>query len=406
MLRPRSRSLLLPLAALWLGGCGDEPTPSIYADVESFGEALFRDANLSANRSQSCATCHDPDHGFADPRLGPDGHVDAVSLGDDGISIGDRNAPSAAYAHLAPDFHFGTRDRHNKQNQNRQYEGHLGGQFWDGREHDLEGQAGGPPLNPIEMGMPDANAVAERLRENDEYVRALAQYFGDGVAEDDEAAYAAMAKSIAAFERTPLFAPFDSKYDRSLRGEVVLSFKELTGKSVFFSQFANCSICHQLYSEGDPIKETVEPFTGYEFHNLGIPVNEEVRARNGVTEADLGLFLNPEVDDPGARGKFKTPTLRNVAVTGPYMHNGVFRDLRPVVEFYDHFNNPDERALNPETGEPWAAPEVPETVAEELLGVGDPLTDVEVEGLVCFLRTLTDQRYEHLIEPGGIDCAD
>jgi cytochrome c peroxidase len=191
-----------------------------------------------------------------------------------------------------------------------------------------------------------------------------------------------------------------------LRGEVVLTFKELSGKSLFFSQFSNCGVCHQLHGEGDPVNERVEPFTGFEYHNLGVPVNEAVRAKNGVTDLDVGLASNPAVTEPAAeRGKFKTPTLRNVAITGPYMHNGVFRELRTVLEFYDHFNAPEERPDNPETGQPWAPPEIPETVATELLEVGDPMTDVQIESMLCFLRALTDARYEALLDD-SVDCAD
>lgn len=399
------------VAVLWfaLGACApqedDEPLlPSVYADVEAFGEALFFDENLSMQRTQSCATCHDPDRGFTDGRLDAQGSVRAVSLGDDGVSLGDRNAPSAAYAFLAPEFHVGTRERHNKQNNHRLYMGPLGGQFWDGRVPGLEAQAGGPPLNPLEMGMPDPASVAERLGEDQEHRRALFEFFGQDALDDDDAAYAAMTDAIAAYERTEVFAPFDSRYDRSLRGEVALTFKELTGKAIFFSQFGNCAVCHQLYSEGDPINETRETFTGYEFHNIGVPTNEEVRQQNGVMVADEGLLSNEAIDDPMARGAFKTPTLRNVAVTGPYMHNGVFGELRTVVEFYDHFTNADDRPVNPETGEAWRAPEIPETVRTELLEVGDPMTDNDVEGLVCFLRALTDQRYEAQIPRDGIDC--
>lgn len=373
----------------------------MFEDEEALGEALFSDESLSFRRTQSCATCHDPARAFSDGRVGDDGRVRAVSLGDDGVSLGDRNAPSAAYAFLSPDFHIGTRERHNKQNNNRLYEGALGGQFWDGRASDLEGQAGGPPLNPLEMGMPDAEAVAERLNDNQEYRRALAQFYGPDVLDDAQLTYEAMTQAIAAYERTDVFAPFDSRYDRSLTGEVALNFKELTGKAIFFSQFANCGICHQLYSEGDPIGERVEPFTGFEFHNIGVPQNREVRAINGVMGTDDGLASHL-LDDPSLRGAFKVPTLRNIAVTGPYMHNGVFAELRTVLEFYDHFTNDDERTMNPETGQPWAEPEVSATVAIELLQVGDPMTDNDIEALECFLRALTDQRYESLLPDDGL----
>lgn len=404
----RVRSALLIGAAVWWSACsGEDPPPQMsrFTSIEEMGEALFHDTNLSNNGTMACATCHDPDRGFTDGRTDSEGRVRAVSLGADGVSLGDRNAPTAGYAQLTPPFGYGMRVRHNKQNQNNLYEGALGGQFWDGRRDDLDGQAGDPLLNPIEMAMPDQAAVVSRVFEDQDYRLGLAEFFGADVLNDDEVAFMAIRSSIAAYERTEEFAPFDSRYDRFLRGEVELTFNELTGKAVFFSQFANCSICHQLYSEGDPINEVVEPFSGFEYHNIGIPTNEAVRALNGVTGADEGLASNPESAGPEERGKFRVPTLRNVAVTGPYMHNGVFAELRTVIEYYDHFNNPDVRDVNPETGMPWDPPEVPETVAEPLLRVSDPFTDTQVIGLVCFLRALTDARYEHLIEDNGIDCS-
>ncbi len=383
--------------ALGISACGDEAS---FQSKQSLGEALFHDTNLSMNRSQACATCHDPEHAFIDPRRNDTGHISAFSLGDDGASFGGRNAPTAAYARFSPAFQVGVRQRHNKHGNHRTYEGPLGGMFWDGREAGLEGQAGGPPLNPIEMGMPDEAAVVQRLQDNPDYVQALRDLYGEQVFDAPTSAYTAFKDSIASFERTEQFASFDSRYDRALRGEVSLTFKELTGKSVFFSAFASCAICHQLQASGDPVDKFKETFTGYEYHNVGTP------GLQGV-EPDTGLAQNPMFEnDPTARGKFKVPTLRNVAVTEPYMHNGVFRDLQTVIEFYDRSVNPQIRANNPETGAPWADPENPQTVATELLEAAQPLTDAEVEGLVCFLRALTDARYEHLIQDKGIDCAE
>ncbi|MEL6547097.1 MAG: hypothetical protein AAFQ82_20895, partial [Myxococcota bacterium] len=205
--------------------------------------------------------------------------------------------------------------------------------------------------------------------------------------------------------RTEVFAPFDSKYDRSLRGDASLSFKELTGRALFFSEFANCAICHQLRNNGDPVGRLTETFSGYEYHNIGVPSNPQARSLSGVAQPDQGLLERDDVDDPSFLGLFRTPTLRNVAVTGPYMHNGVFKDLRTVIEFYDRFSNED-RVVNPETGLPWRDAEFETTVATELLRVGRPMSDLEVESMVCFLRTLTDARYEPLLEGDGTNCAD
>lgn len=398
------RNLAL-VGIITLAGCGDAASEALsFADVSALGEAFFADVNFSRARTQACATCHDPERAFTDGRPDPStGLVSATSLGDDGFSLGARNAPSAAYASLAPAFAYGERRRFHKQRQHRVYAGALGGQFWDGRAATLEEQAGGPPLNPAEMNMPNKAAILERIREDARYVDAMASFFGEGVLDDGERAYAAFTQAIAAYERSETFAPFDSRYDRSLRGEVLLSSLELTGKALFFSQFTNCSICHQLRSQGDPAERLQEPFTGYEYHNLGIPANDALRAQTKGSQADPGLAVHG--DKPAEeQGQFKVPTLRNVAVTGPYMHNGVFRNLRTVIAFYDHHNNP-ARATNPETGQAWREPETPGTVARTLLEVGDPLRDTQIDALVCFLRALTDRRYEPLLEGGELDCS-
>lgn len=411
--RGGSGRALVAAALLYVSAaCGSDSDPGTakpaLSTVEALGDALFHDTNLSLGRTQACSTCHDPERAFVDSRLDEQGLVSAVSLGDDGSSLGDRNAPTAAYAAFTTPsaLQNGTRGRHNKQNAHRTYEGPLGGLFLDGRADGLAGQAAGPPLNPLEMGMPDEAAVVARLEENEQYVAAFRFHYGDDVLGDSEAAYRAMADAIAAYERTDTFAPFDSKYDRWLRGDATFTFKELTGKSLFFSEFTNCGICHQLHGNGDPVRRLEETFSGYEFHNIGVPENAAVRAKNGVTGPDPGLAGSPEYDAPEHRGKFKVPTLRNIAVTGPYMHNGVFRELRTTVLFYQQFIDPAAHPNNPETGEPWREPEVPETVSTELLRVGRGLTELEIDSLVCFLRTLTDQRYEHLIEERGVSCDD
>jgi cytochrome c peroxidase len=288
---------------------------SPFADKAELGEALYFDPNLSANRTQACATCHEPSAGFKDPRI--DVANGAFSLGDDGKSLGDRNAPMAAYAKFSPTFHV------------RDDGIAVGGQFWDGRAADLAEQAGGPPLNPIEMGMPDKASVVARLMEDEDYVAGFKALFGDDVWSDSETAYGAMTQAIAAFEQGDEFAPFDSKYDRFLRGEYKMTPQEELGRVLFFSQqFTNCNTCHMLKTSPTAEGET---FTNYEFHNIGVPRNVATRKANAkdVGFTDNGLLDNPAIDDPAYRGKYKTPSLRNVAVTGPYMHNGVFADRKP-----------------------------------------------------------------------------
>ena len=372
----------MSLTALWLLG-GAFAGSAGAATLADLGRNLFFDTNLSAHRTQACATCHNPVTAFIDSR--DNGVGRAASLGDDGRSLGDRNTPTITYAALVPAFGRGA---------DGQY---VGGLFHDGRAGSLEEQAGQPFTNPIEMGLPDDAAIVARVRENPAYVAALAEIFGTAVFDDDTVAFRAVTDAIAGFERTSEFATFDSKYDRSLRGEYRLSVREELGRKLFFSQLFNCHSCHLLETREFARSE---PFTTHRFHNIGVPANRLVRAKNGLGAAyrDTGLLENPDVDDPAQAGRYRVPTLRNVAVTGPYMHNGVFRDLATVVLFYNKYTLSNlESQTNPETGAPWGAPEVAETVDLQLLQQGQPISPMQVTALVAFLEALTDLRYEHLL---------
>ncbi len=353
-------------------------------EIAGLGRTLFFDTNLSINRSQSCASCHDPGQAFSDSR--DNGVSGAVSLGDDGVSLGDRNTPGTTYAFLIPEFYKNDKDEY------------VGGYFLDGRAATMVDQAAAPFVNPLEMAMPDVAAVVDRVRENPSYVESFRKNYGESIFLDSDKAFRALTESIVVFERTVLFAPFDSKYDRSLRGEYELTNEEELGRVLFFSQLINCSSCHLLdtreFSPG-------EVFSNHRYHNIGVPTNNRVRAKNGidVRHRDLGLLENPEVDDPATAGKFRVPSLRNVAVTGPYMHNGVFQDLATAIRFYNRFTLSNRKSqTNPETGELWGEPEVAKTIDLELLREGQPLADNHVVALVAFLTALTDQRYESLLD--------
>jgi len=352
------------------------------AELVALGQAFFFDTNLSLTRNQSCGTCHDPGSAFSDGRVSK--VSGAVSLGDDGVSIGDRNTPAISYADQIPDLHI---------NDIGEY---VGGFFLDGRSVTMKDQAREPFVNPLEMAMPDGDAVVDRVRENSSYIQSMLAIFGDDVFADDDVAFDAIAGSIVAFERSDLFSTFDSKYDRYLRGEYQLNREEELGRLLFFSQLIGCHSCHLLDTRefaGD------ELFTNHKYHNIGIPVNRSVRAKNGVTSVDIGLLGNPQVSDSAQAGKFRVPSLRNVAVTGPYMHNGVFQELETAILFYDKYLVINRSSnINPETGEQWGEPEVAETVDLKLLQLGQPITERRAKSLVAFLRTLTDKRYEPLLD--------
>ena len=340
----------------------------------TLGEELFHDTSFSLDETMSCATCHALNNAGVDP----DGNThDGGSLGDDGVSIGDRNAPTTMYAKLIPNFHFDATEGL-----------YVGGQFWDGRAGDLKAQAKGPFLNPGEMNMPSAEAVIERVKENKDYIRMFKIIYGGDIFKNTDKAYDALADSIAEFERSKVFVPFNSQFDKYLKGNAELTPQEANGLALFNGK-AQCFACHT--SEGQKPE-----FTDYTYDNIGVPVNTKLRIANGVgiDHVDEGLLGNTQVTDEGLKGAFKVSTLRNIAVTGPYMHNGVFKNLATVVHFY---NTRDVKsAKNPETRKKWEPAEVDGTKnTAELGNLG--LSPADEDDLVAFLKTLTDEKFEHLI---------
>lgn len=365
---------------LMLSAC--KAQPDFVLEKQALGKKLFFDSILSNDKTQSCNTCHNIAFGFIDNRNNISGG--AASLGDDGKSLGDRNSPSITYALFSPEFHF---DKKNQQ--------WIGGQFFDGREKNLQGQAGAPPLNPIEMNIANKKTLVGRFKNHPTYNAQFKNIYGDDIFTNIEKTYDAMTESIAEFEKTNFFAPFDSKYDRYLEGKYEFTNLEELGYSLFFSHNnTNCATCHQLNKN---LYSKEETFSNYEYHNIGVPINAVLRANNKVKKLDEGLLNNPEVNDIKNKGKFKTPSLRNIAVTSPYMHNGVFKELSTVIMFYDKYIN-NNRTINPETNQPWDVAEIPETINFKDLRKGKKLSDKKINALVAFLKTLTDKRYEHLLK--------
>lgn len=369
--------VLITVLGAFFSGCGSE---SEVSSKVVLGESLYHDTTLSANKTMSCSTCHSLDEGFIDPRT--TSKTLGASLGDDQTSIADRNAPTIGYAFFSPNFHFDTDEGL-----------FIGGQFLDGRSIDLKEQAKEPFLNSIEMGMPDISSVLARVKENSSYVSQFQALYGRDIFEDETKAYNALADAIAEFEKSSEFASFDSKYDRYLAGEYTLSPEEERGLALFVDEDAGgamCSACHPAVSvDNKPL------FTDFSYDNLGVPINHTLRTENGKTaDKDVGLFGNPAVNDTGLQGAFKVSSLRNIAVTGPYMHNGLFKDLKTVVHFY---NTRDlGGAVNPETNSTWETGEFhADRNTAELGNLG--LSDRDEDDIVAFLKTLTDKRYEHLI---------
>ena len=389
------------LATLLLVGCGSNGGGDSKTK-EALGKLLFNDTDLSLTRKTSCATCHDAENAFVDTRFKDAGRDQivfvhgALSVGDDDVSLGGRNTPTAMYAKFSPSFDVATV---------------RGGQFHDGRAATLKDQAMMPPLDDAEMMMPDKASVVQRLQEKPKIVETFKSLYGANVFDNVDVAYEAMGEAIAKFEKTEEFSPFSSKYDRLVAcktsgketstclEEGKWSIDEDLGMSLFFSEAnTNCVVCHQLQAQSNVPNET---FTDYSYHNIGTPQNlATIARRHALGQGDAkatehGVFKAYPAVGEGNDGAIKVPTLRNVAVTGPYMHNGVFQNLKTVLDFYDHMGS-GIRPNNPETGLPWGETDVSATINHKDLSM-PALTDRKIQALEAFLRTLTDKRYEHLL---------
>jgi len=261
------------------GGIGSLPNvpisannPQTDAKIE-LGKMLFFDKRLSGNNTISCSTCHDPEKGYADGR--------PRAMGFGGKELG-RHSPTVLNA------------------------AYNGPQFWDGRAVSLEDQAEKPIEATVEMNLP-REVMVGRLSSIPEYKKRFHDVFGE------EPSLSNVAKAVAAFERT-IVTP-DSPFDRYARGDKqALSIQEKKGLVLFMSKAA-CSQCHNGPN-----------FTDNQFHVIGIP-------QQGPLQEDLGRYSVSK--DEKDKGAFKTPTLRNIALTAPYTHDGAFQTLDEVVEFYN-----------------------------------------------------------------------
>jgi cytochrome c peroxidase len=351
-----------------------------FSSKSELGNAIFHDTTLSKFENMSCATCHEDSQAFIDNRANRVGG--ALSLGSDEVSFGGRNAPTVNYARFVPNFRFDARN-------NR----FSGGQFRDGRASTLEEQAKGPFLDPNEMMMPDAQSVVDKIQENAVYAASFKALYNATIFDDTDRAYDAVADAIATFERSDEISPFDSKYDRFLAGTATLTTLEERGRTLFFEpRGANCRSCHSLGGRNQTNRN--ELFTNHQFTNIGVPKNTQALLARGdsANTVDHGLLGRADITNNNVDGFFRIPTLRNIAVTRPYMHNGVFQNLRTVIEFYNHRAG-NGNGINPETNQAWRGADVSATVDTRRLRMRR-LSGADMDALEAFLRTLTDARYE------------
>jgi cytochrome c peroxidase len=288
--------------------------PNVIFSKAALGKKLFSEKILSKDSSVSCASCHKPTYAFADTA--------AFSIGVSG-KLTQRNTPSVLNMKNRPYF------------------------FWDGRASSLEEQSLMPIQNEDEMGFPVNEAVA-RLNQSAEYKKLFLKVFKQNPDAKN------LAAAFAAYEKT--LETVNSKFDDWSNNLKKLTAPEERGRQLFVGDKAKCFDCHRR-----------EDFTTDEFKNIGLYNEKE------LNDAGLYNITKKETD----KGKFKTPGLRNIAVTAPYMHNGMFKTLEEVVEYY---NNPKKNVENPIN-------------IDDALKKPLGLNEREKKDLVAFLKTLTDKKY-------------
>jgi cytochrome c peroxidase len=319
------------------------------------GDKLFHDKRFSIDGTVSCANCHNDNLAFTDGLQ--------FSVGHHGL-VGTRNAPTVLNAAYYED------------------------QFWDGREPDLENQSKQPPVNPVEGGLANHEPILEVVRTDPEYRSAFQSVFG---VSPEQLNLQHVAKAIASFERTLVAgnSAFDRYWFKDETG--AMNEAQVRGFNLFIGQ-ARCVSCHT-------IEQDHALFTDNRFHNIGVGINHiqedvprltkaflEAKHKGGDVDkmvlsdkksSELGRFaVTDELDHIGA---FKTPTLRNVDLTAPYMHDGSLKTLKDVMM---HYNN--GGASNPR-----------DRVNDFLSGGIRPLnlTDEQMDDLVAFMKALTSSKF-------------
>ncbi len=323
-------------------------------DKIALGDKLFHDKRFSVDGTVSCSKCHDEKKAFTDNL--------PVSIGHHGLT-GTRNAPTVLNAA------FNT------------------SQFWDGREPDLESQSKQPLLNPVEHGLADHKQVLEIIRTDSDYLATFQTVFDVSA---KKLTIDHVAQAIAGFERTLVAgnSPFDRYY---FKGQTdAMSSAQIRGFELFIGQ-GRCVSCHT-------IEQDHALFTDGKSHNIGVGINRiqqdiprltqaflEAKNKGGQVDvmvltdkksSELGRFA--VTDELSQIGAFKTPTLRNVELTAPYMHDGSLKTLKDVMV---HYNNGGVT----KAGDP---------VNDFLSGGIRPLnlTDPQLDDLAVFMKALTSSK--------------
>lgn len=397
------------------------PRTAPLSAMAQLGQQIFYDASLSSSGKLSCASCHSPDHAYGPPNDG------AAMFGGPTVSRqGARAVPSLTYHERGPAFSIGP-DKGDDDNvidltqmaalgQNvaraRKTAGQAaaaaanivpqGGLFWDGRADTLQDQAVFPLLDPREMDGGSIEAVADKLRRAS-YAERFSGLFGARIFSNSGLLVSEAMFAVARYQlEEPSFHPFTSKFDYWLEGRAQLSESELRGLQLFNDpDKANCAGCHPSM----PTRGGLPPlFTDFQYEALGAPRNAALADNGDPGYFDLGV-CGPQRTDLAEQtqycGMFKTPSLRNVATRRVFFHNGVFRSLEEVLDFYNF------RDTIPEKVYPRAADgtvrkyddlpakyhanvDVSDPPFDRHLGEMPAMTAQDEADIIAFLKTLTD----------------
>jgi cytochrome c peroxidase len=366
------------------GGSSDRSGEPLSA-AASLGQEIFHDVTLSASGRMSCATCHDPKRGHASPFSTPVAFGGRGFPGDQSEQVsGLRVPPSIRYLKFNSSFKWDAQGMP------------VGGFFWDGRANSLAEQAKKPFLGANEMGNVDAQEVISRLSHSP-YAKRFQQVFGDNIFADPQTAFERVAYALERYQKEDKeFAPFSSKFDAVNAGLAVFTAQELRGLTWFNrADKGNCAACHPSTKPDDAPGAL---FTDFSYDSLGVPRNAAIAANHNSAFFDMGL-CGPERADLLQRtdlcGKFKVPSLRNVALRTRFFHNGQFDNLTDVVRFYVTRDTQaslwyrldvyDDLPSNLRTNV-----NVTEAPYNRQRNEKAALTESEITDLVVFLQTLTD----------------
>jgi cytochrome c peroxidase len=358
-----SSSASAPSGASAAGGASAPSTTSSTTTLSAkaqLGQQLFFDQNLSGNKNMSCATCHDPAYAYGPP------NSLSVQLGSDPSQSGVRAVPSLRYKSMTPSY-----DDNAANPDGVSLNAPGGGLMWDGRAASLATQPALPLLNPIEMNNSSAAAVVQTVK-SASYAALFEQVYGPAVFGDTTTAFNDIGDALQQLQNEdPSFQPYSSKYDLFLGNKVggTLTAAETRGLALFnnTASGAGCAACHYA---GANFQGSEGLMTDFTYQAIGAPRNDTtipnnpdpIPANSSASFDDMGLcgpyatihvpgtatsgagpdsFTGVNVPDPYC-GRFKVPTLRNVATRNAFFHNGVFHSLQQVINFYN------TRDTNPE----------------------------------------------------------